>query len=117
MAIGKPYKYWVQIWDDVGDFYKADAGVWVGVWDATCGDPNQDVSCTHKTIASCGHSGWVVDGCPTPGRKMSIANGQCTCAQTWQGKCTVAQCTSTFSDTPTAAWPGQVKIVGYAWTG
>lgn len=98
MAVGKPYKYWVQVQDDDGDFNNALAGVWVGV---------QDVS-----------GAWVVDGTPDS-RKMSIANGQCTCATTWQGKCRVMQCQSTYSDTPTASppWQSQVKIVGYPYSG
>lgn len=93
MAKGKPYKYWVQIADDDGDFFGEDAGVWVGVQDMA-GNPVVKVE---------GDS-----------RKMSIANGQCTCISTWQGKCRVAQCQSTFSDTPTDLWPGQVKVVGWA---
>ncbi|MBI2141652.1 thrombospondin type-1 domain-containing protein [Candidatus Woesearchaeota archaeon] len=100
MAKGKPYKYWVQIKDDNGDFFNAGAGVWVGV---------QDTS-----------GNWVVEGAPASApdsRKMSIANGQCTCISTWQGKCKVAQCQSTFSDTPTDSWPSPVKVVGWAWTG
>ncbi|MBI2141647.1 hypothetical protein HYU16_04475 [Candidatus Woesearchaeota archaeon] len=96
MAKGKPYKYWVQIEDENGDFFNAGAGVWVGV---------QDTS-----------GNWVVNGGPDS-RKMSIANGQCTCISTWQGKCKVAQCTSTFSDTPTDSWPSPVKVVGFAFTG
>ncbi|MBI2550548.1 hypothetical protein HYV83_05215 [Candidatus Woesearchaeota archaeon] len=93
MATGKAYNYWVQVWDDNGDLNNALAGVWVGV---------QDMS-----------GNWVVDGTPDS-RKMTIANGQCTCTTTWNGKCRVMQCLSTFADTP-SGWPSQVKIVGYSW--
>ncbi|MBI3036699.1 hypothetical protein HYY73_03005 [Candidatus Woesearchaeota archaeon] len=100
MAIGKPYRIRAQILDDNGDLNNPAAGVWVVILDAA-GVCRLGSDCNY----------------PDDSTKMSIANDMCTCTKTWQGKCTVAQCLSTFQTTPTASWSTPVTIKAYAYDG
>ncbi len=98
MAIGKPYKFKITIADSTGDFYNANAAVWVRIVDA---------------------GGVLRFGSDPPinSQKMSISNSQCTCASTWQGKCTAANCLSTFTATPAASWATPVTVQAFTFDG
>ncbi len=101
MAIGKPYKFKITIADSTGDFYNANAKVWVKIVDA-------------NGVLRFGIDPPITSPL-TP--NMSISNGQCACASTWQGKCTAANCLSTFTASADASWATPVTVQAMAFDG